>query len=97
MDREMAMQVSISHPTDRPNFSRVDVGELTIWFSYRTPIAFHTDDAGTVVRENDWNNTTGRHLNFVDYGDKKSRISGSDFEARLSALLATWQKVDVAA
>lgn len=85
------MQVSISHPTDRPNFSRVDVGPLTVWFSYRTPIAFHTYETGQVVRENDWSNTTGKHLNNIDDGTpdaKKARISGAAFEEQLQALLS---------
>lgn len=82
------MQVSISHPTDRPNFSRVDVGSLTLWFSYRTVIAYQDGWETTVVRENDWSNTTGRHLNYVDDGDKASRLPGDVFEARLATVLA---------
>lgn len=80
------MSVSISHPTDRPNFSRVEVGNLTVWFSYSTPIAFHTFDSGTVVRQNQWSNTTGKHLSQIDGGDKQAkeaRVTGDEFEALL--------------
>lgn len=83
---------TISHPTDRPNFTEVQVGDLTVWFSYRTPVAFHTPASGTVVRENDWSNTTGRHLSHIDGGTtaaRKARLSGSDFLARLNAFEIT--------
>ena len=75
------MNVRVNHPTDRPNFTRVDVGELTIWFSYETQIAFHTYETGTVVHENDWGPTTGKHLNAIDGGDKKSRVTREAFDA----------------
>ena len=58
---------------------RVDVGGLTIWFSYKTPVAFH-GTMGRVVRQNDWKQTTGKHLNWIDGGDKKNRVTGEKFE-----------------
>lgn len=84
------MNISIVHPTERPNFASVELGALTIWFSYNTPIAFHTPATRTVVRENDWGPTTGKHLGMVerDYGlDRGQRIEGDAFEAHLSSLL----------
>lgn len=77
---------TISHPTDRPNFTETQIGDTTVWFSYKTPIAFHKPGHGTVVRENDWSTTTGRHLNYIDNGDKASRIPGADFERLLEDL-----------
>ena len=58
----------------------VEVGEVTVWFSYKTPIAFQVGCNPRVVRENDWKTTTGKHLNAIDGGDKKSRVSGLEFE-----------------
>ena len=58
---------------------RVDIGELTVWFSYKTPIAFHKLGHDRVVRVNDWSTTTGKHLNAIDGGDKKSRVSAERF------------------
>ena len=59
---------------------------LTVWFSYKTPVAFYSHATGKVVRENDWGPTTGKHLNWIDGGDKKSRVSSEKFEE-------LWQQV----
>jgi len=58
----------------------VDVGPVRVWFSYRTPVAFQVDGHSRVVRQNDWSTTTGKHLNWIDGGDKKSRVEGETFE-----------------
>lgn len=58
---------------------RVDVGPVTVWFSYRTPIAFHVDGHDRVIRQNDWSTVTGKHLNWID-PDKKKRVSGGEFD-----------------
>lgn len=59
------------------------------YFSYTTLVAFRTASGhGTVIRENDWGPTTGKHLNAIDGGSKdakKRRVSGEDF-AKLYAL-----------
>lgn len=88
------MSARIHHPaigvTERPNFSVVTLGGITIWFSYETPIAFqgalHRSDIiryRKTVRENEWGPTTGKHLNFVDHGDKYNRVTGEEFMRRL--------------
>ena len=70
------------------NTLRFDVGALTVWFSYKTPVAFQNGWGSTmIVRENDWGPTTGKHLNWIDDGDKGSRISGAEFEAQLGEIL----------
>jgi len=80
------MNVAIEHYTGRSTDAhRVSIGGASIWFSYRTPIAF-AYNGETVVRENDWSTTTGRHLNEIDGGDKSSRVSGDEFIRQLSAL-----------
>jgi hypothetical protein len=63
---------------------------LTLWFSYQTIIAFQGAGFGTVVHENYWGPTTGKHLNWIDCGDKEAkakRLSGDDFKLRLAAAL----------
>lgn len=68
------------------NAMRVDVGMLTLFFSYQTPVAFRTYNSGLVVRENEWGPTTGKHLNWLDSG-RSNRISGEDFENKLQEVL----------
>lgn len=80
------MKISISHPTDRPNFSVLTLGDLTLWFSYNTAIAFHTPDTGYVVSKNIWGPTTGKHLNLVAPERHVSRVPRGEFEERLAAL-----------
>ena len=60
---------------------------ITIWFSYKTPVAFCTVKTGRVVRKNDWNTTTGKHLNWIDGNNKKARIDGDIFESMLKKAL----------
>ena len=60
---------------------RFDVGGNSFWFSYKTLIAFQKGYSDIVVYRNDWSTTTGKHLNAIDDGDKKKRLSAADFEA----------------
>lgn len=61
------------------------VGELEVWFSYRTPVAFRHPSTGLCVRQNDWGTTTGKHLNLIQ-PDKKQRITGAQFEQKFQAI-----------
>ena len=53
------------------------------YYSYRTLVAVRVPGRGLVVRENDWGPTTGKHLNWIDYGNKEARVSKEEFEATL--------------
>ena len=57
-----------------------DIAGDTFWFSYKTLVAFQKGHGSIVVRENDWSTTTGKHLNAIDDGNKKARVSGVVFE-----------------
>ena len=59
------------------------LGDITVYFSYETPVAFEAPGHGLVVRENDWGNTTGKHLNWIDGGNHKNRITGGKFKEQL--------------
>lgn len=62
----------------------VTVGPVTVWYSYQTPVAFQVDGSPRVVRDNSWGPTTGKHLNWIDGGDKEAkqaRVSSDDFGA----------------
>ena len=55
--------------------------EGTFWFSYQTLVAFQKFGGKRYVRENVWRTTTGKHLNAIDGGDKKNRVSEQEFYA----------------
>jgi hypothetical protein len=46
----------------------VTVGEITVFFSYTTPVGFLAPGLRRVVSQNVWSQTTGRHLNAIDGG-----------------------------
>ena len=85
--RETMQLPSISYPTDRPNFTEVTIGDITVWYSYSTPVAFYTSETGKIVRENDWAQTTGRHLNYIDGGNRSARLPSDQWVARLNETL----------
>jgi hypothetical protein len=64
---------------------RFTVGHDTFWFSYKTLVAFQHGYEPIVVHTNDWAQTTGKHLNAIDGGNKKARLSAADFEAAFIA------------
>lgn len=89
----MSDSVELRHPTANgnqsatPNFTEIYVGDLTLWFSYTTIIAFAVPGVGRRVRENSWSTTTGKHLNSIDGGAKHSRLKGAEFERQLAIVL----------
>ena len=66
---------------------RVSFDRLTLWYSYDTIVAFSGAGHDRTVRQNDWGPTTGKHLNWIDGGDKSSRIPGHEFEEQLEKVL----------
>ena len=63
-----------------------DVKNQQFWFSYKTLIAFYAPDKSglweTYVRQNDWSTTTGKHLNWIDGGNKKERLTSEQFQLK---------------
>lgn len=85
--RVKAMQLGISNysegKTQQHNSVCVTIGNMVIYFSYRTPVAFQSCGE-LVVRQNEWGPTTGKHLRWIDGGDKSSRVDGDTFCTRLN-------------
>lgn len=65
---------------------RVSIGELDLYFSYETVIAFSYPGIGLVVSENCWSTTTGKHLNAIN-PNKKIRKPREQFERMLNETL----------
>ena len=80
---------TIDHPTDRPNFTRVELEGKTLYYSYKTLIGFNLyNGSGPVVRVNDWKQTTGKHLNYIDGGDTEAKAARLDSDAFQRAVTA---------
>ncbi len=71
------------------NFCYVRIeGKITVWFSYKTPVAFSMPNGDLVIRQNDWGQTTGKHLNMLDKHQRYARIPGVEFESLLEKELS---------
>ena len=69
------------------NCQYMDLGDLTLYYSYKTIIGYYTLGGGTVLTKNVWGNTTGKHLNWLDR-DKSKRIPYDDFKKRLKDVVS---------
>lgn len=65
------------------------IGNLSVWYSYETPVAYRVDGAPIVVRQNEWGPTTGRHIREIEAAEHATgeRIDGATFERQLAALV----------
>ena len=70
---------------------RLTIGKLILWFSYKAIIGFKEPGKEIRTSENLWGNTTGKHLNSIDGGDKKGRLKRDVFQAELSNLLIRYR------
>lgn len=64
----------------------VDLETITLYYSYKTIVAYQDREDGLVVSENKWGTTTGKHLNWID-DDHKSRKPHSVFTKMLEEAL----------
>lgn len=66
----------------------VSFPNFELFYSYQTIVAYREFGGdGLVVSQNDWGTTTGKHLNWIDDGDKGSRIPYEEFKTKLNAML----------
>lgn len=68
-----------------PNFIRVEIGAMTLFFSYRELIAFIVGGHVT-IKQNGNGTTTGKHLNYIN-PDKTVRVTHEDF-------MREWMRVE---
>lgn len=73
------------------NTIAVQMGQRTVYYSYDTVVSFRGYNSKgkyfNCTIKNYWNNTTGKHLNWLDGGDKKSRLSDAEFQEQLQEFL----------
>jgi len=63
----------------------IELGNLTIYFSYDTVVAF-SEPGNLTCTENTWGPTTGKHLNAIQ-PDHDKRLKRDDFEKQLEKCL----------
>lgn len=63
------------------------------WFSYKTLVASSKPGAGKFVIENYWGPTTGKHLNAIDDGNRKARLTREQFEAKFREIFGREEEV----
>lgn len=57
--------MKLTHPTNLANFSRLQTDDMTVYFSYETPIAVIKNFEAPLISNNEWRQTTGKHINYV--------------------------------
>lgn len=62
------------------------IHDVTIWFSYETPIAFKIADNDVVIRKNEWGRATGGHIGMIKREHEYIEVDGKEFEKQLSYL-----------
>jgi hypothetical protein len=67
------------------NCTEVTVGSVTLYFSYETCVGFYHGSTGTVLSENIWSRTTGKHLS--SFGDKSYRVPHAEFQSKLEEVM----------
>ena len=53
--------------------------QLRVYYSYTTPVALMID-GHLKVSQNQWSITTGRHLTWIDGGNKQNRLKPEEFD-----------------
>lgn len=75
----------ISLRTIRPNLTEVTIGNLDLYYSYETIVAFR--ESGKLMgSQNVWSNTTGRHLSELGIS-KDERVQADKFDDMLIEVL----------
>jgi hypothetical protein len=69
------------------NRQRGEIGNVCLYFSCGTIVAFRTSKTGLVVSENIWGSTTEKHLNWIVGWSGDCRIPYDEFEKQLNELL----------
>ena len=71
---------------------RVSFDGLSLYYSYNTIVAFRNNH-GLVCCENNWGNTTGKHLNMIQ-SDHKVRLPIDKFEKQLDNALKRYGRME---
>lgn len=70
------------------NFHSVRVGHVVLYFSYETLIAFvDVHDGFGFVAENEWSNTTAKHIGYVKQHNLVQTVPHTELEFKISTII----------
>ena len=84
------MDIELS--TVSTNLTKFSLGNLDIYFSYNTAVAFEDSQANQVISQNQWSTTTGKHLSIINK-DVSDRIPYEQFTKELEKAIAKEMKI----
>lgn len=61
------------------NINEIVIGNRSVLFSYKTPVALHIEGMGYIVTEKYWSKTTSRHINKFLNGEKPFKKESQEF------------------
>jgi hypothetical protein len=61
------------------NMTEIEIGNKSVLFSYKTPVAVHIEGMGYVVTEKHWSTTTSRHINKFLGGFKPYKTESQEY------------------
>ena len=80
------MTVKIQYPSRNTKQMTVTIGNLDLYFSYETLVAFNSRRVGFWISKNIWSTTTGRHLNEI-HPDHSIRSTPELFDLKVKEML----------
>ena len=86
------MEITFSIP--HSNLYKVSIGNLDIYFSYNTAVAYEDNQGNLVVSQNQWSRTTASHLTYIDKGAVEDRIPYEEFKKELKRAIERELKYD---
>lgn len=69
------------------NMTELTIGGVTMLFSYKTPVACHTEGKGYFKTSKKWSVTTSRHINKWLNGAEATEKPQSDFDSIIASTM----------
>jgi hypothetical protein len=87
------MRTELTHPLRVKNFTRIDVGPVTLWWSYHDCVAFRTPDCAKpyILDTETVSDTTRRHIESLA---DTYPLPRDTFETALRNTLTRWTRSD---
>jgi len=85
--------MDIELTTVSANLTKFSLGNLDIYFSYSTAVAFEDGQANQVISQNKWSSTTGKHLSIINK-DVADRIPYDQFKKELKKAIEKEMKTE---